>query len=129
MARCNGCKDCRKVTAADGFTFLGCFHNPFRGKWVAEIKDCPKANVSDTEDDCIDKCPTVEVPRWIPVTERVPMDDKNVIVCVDGIVTTGYHDERGWFWESDGKAIRRPRVTHWMPLPKPPKGGKQNEAD
>lgn len=73
----------------------------------------------------IQDSPTVELPHWIPVEERVPMDDKNVIVCVDGIVTTGYHDERGWFWESDGKAIRRPRVTHWMPLPPTLGGGEE----
>ena len=41
--RCDGCGDCRTVHATGNWLFYGCFHSPYRGKWVAEIKDCPKA--------------------------------------------------------------------------------------
>ena len=41
--RCDGCKYCKVVHANGGFSFYGCHHKPYRGKWVAEIKDCPKA--------------------------------------------------------------------------------------
>lgn len=40
--RCKGCDSARRVSASMGFSFLGCFHNPYKGKSVAEIKDCPK---------------------------------------------------------------------------------------
>jgi Fe-S-cluster-containing hydrogenase component 2 len=42
--RCDGCKYCKEVHANGGFSFYGCHHKPYRGKWVAEIKDCPKAS-------------------------------------------------------------------------------------
>ena len=58
-----------------------------------------------------------KLPRWIPVTERLPDDDTHVL---------------GW----DGKRVRfvyvvtdlvfdafaeKEGITHWMPLPEPPK--------
>ena len=39
--RCKGCEHCR-VVSAQGWNFLGCYCKPYKGKWVAEIKDCPK---------------------------------------------------------------------------------------
>ena len=42
--RCDGCKDCKEVHCNGGFSFNGCYHKTYHGKWVAEIKDCPKAN-------------------------------------------------------------------------------------
>lgn len=40
--RCKGCPYADVVRGTDGFIFLGCRHAPYRGKWVAEIKECPK---------------------------------------------------------------------------------------
>ncbi len=42
--RCEGCRYRRKVYANGGYNFNGCCHNPYKGKWVAEIKDCPMEN-------------------------------------------------------------------------------------
>lgn len=39
--RCDGCKYQRRAYAGDQFSFYGCYHKPYHGKWVAEIKDCP----------------------------------------------------------------------------------------
>lgn len=54
--------------------------------------------------------------KWIPVTERLPVKWQNVIavskhgnMCIDYVFTDGR-----WF---SGR-----KVTHWMPLPTPPKG-------
>ena len=46
--RCDKCGHC-KVTNSDGLSFLGCYCKPYRGKWVAKIKDCPigKVGVND----------------------------------------------------------------------------------
>ena len=60
--------------------------------------------------------------RWIPVTERLPSIDETILVY-DGDVGTGIFykgafqtfDENGYPFEISG-------VTHWMPLPQPPKG-------
>ena len=40
--RCEGCKYVRTVHATGGWCFVGCYHRPYAGKWVAEIKECPK---------------------------------------------------------------------------------------
>lgn len=41
---CKKCKYIRKIYANDGFSFLGCNYAPYRGKWITEIKACPKNN-------------------------------------------------------------------------------------
>lgn len=43
--RCEGCEYCKRVYAQNNFRFNGCYHRPYTGKWVAEIKDCPKGSV------------------------------------------------------------------------------------
>ena len=40
--RCNPCEYAREVTATGQWKFLGCYCPPYRGKWVKEIKNCPK---------------------------------------------------------------------------------------
>jgi hypothetical protein len=72
---------------------------------------------------------TPEAPRWIPVGERMPPDDPRmsstsaeVLVCdAAGVVFLGWWDKdaKGW---TDNQALIL-GVTHWMPLPEPPKGG------
>lgn len=47
--RCDGCNKAYKRIATDGFEFIGCFQKPYRGKWVGEIKTCPKAERRDEE--------------------------------------------------------------------------------
>lgn len=39
--RCDGCAYCKIVYANGGYSFYGCYHSPYHGKMVAEIKDCP----------------------------------------------------------------------------------------
>lgn len=40
--RCQGCEHRKRVYAQSDFSFWGCYHHPYTGKWVAEIKNCPK---------------------------------------------------------------------------------------
>lgn len=83
---------------------------------------------------------TDEIPHWIPVSERLP--DKEVLVLLflrspkgETKITTGeiYASNNKKF---DGEFcigfdplspdfLNREVVTHWMPLPQPPKGEKQ----
>lgn len=66
---------------------------------------------------------------WIPVTERLPEDiDEEVLVCTEdygkselGFVTVAVYDGTDWLecWE---RKTYLTDVSHWMPLPTPPKG-------
>ena len=61
--------------------------------------------------------------KWIPVTEQLPEMGQAVIVCrpydeKSARVEQGYRDVNGW-WRVYG--TRTKRVTHWMPMPLPPK--------
>ena len=58
-------------------------------------------------------------PRWISVADRLPEKGVPVIVCREGgKVEQGAKDVMDW-WRVYG--TRTKRVTHWMPLPEPPK--------
>ena len=68
--------------------------------------------------------------RWIPVTERLPeheYGESTSVLTVDlyGIMRVAYFDGGNWCSPS-GEALTTIRVapiTHWMPLPEPPKEG------
>lgn len=57
---------------------------------------------------------------WISVRDRLPEQEEYVAVydAADGCVSVAYTFE-GW-WRTDGDADPE-QVTHWMPLPEPPK--------
>lgn len=64
--------------------------------------------------------PDKTVGKWVPVTERLPAEDERVLVWLDAsgisytqIDTDRLHKKK---WRRWGKY-----VTHWMPLPEPPK--------
>lgn len=67
--------------------------------------------------------------RWIPVTERLPeheYGESTSVLTVDlyGVIRVTYFDGGNWCWPT-GEALTTMRVapiTHWMPLPAPPKG-------
>lgn len=66
----------------------------------------------------------VTVQEWIPVTKLLPDDSANVILCtISRIVDVGFYNKytRSWvLWYSGGGL--GVDVTHWQPLPQPPKG-------
>lgn len=61
----------------------------------------------------------VETEKWIPVTERLPEGEGLYLVAVKNdherrySKTAWYHGHGNWFLHQT--------VTHWMPLPEPPK--------
>lgn len=55
--------------------------------------------------------------KWIPVTERLPEQGQEVIVYNGGGLEPKVFCYLFWNPNYDNWA----RVTHWMPLPEPPK--------
>lgn len=71
-------------------------------------------------------------PHWIPVTERLPKPKDGVLiyVFVDSKTGSGLKNNEfidiGWFradgdWDSELGCYDHKNITHWMPLPDPPK--------
>lgn len=63
-------------------------------------------------------------PRWISVKDRLPEDFEDVVVIISNGLN-GYwyrvaYRERGSWSQGGGRRISD-EVTHWMPLPEPPK--------
>ena len=60
--------------------------------------------------------------RWIPVSERLPELDQDVLAIVEGDIVTG-HFYQQWdgeiYFSSDDEGAMMV-ATHWMPLPNPP---------
>ena len=75
----------------------------------------------------------VTVQKWIPVTERLPEEEGLVlIICKNGAMFVGYLGKKYGVLEdrwliktalNSTKLLNKGRVTHWMPLPEPPKEG------
>ena len=62
----------------------------------------------------------VTVQEWISVKDSLPKDDEIVTICTEkGFVYAGELIGDTWFLDNDSWTEN---VTHWMPLPQPPKG-------
>lgn len=69
-------------------------------------------------------------PKWIPVSE--PPKERGCYLIsvkhwVDGkpVTREAFWNGEDWlscYWKKGDRVELTPRVTHWMPLPEPPKG-------
>ena len=61
-----------------------------------------------------------QMPRWIPVEERLPMPDENPVLVYDysGVGMAWYSSTMGWMYMTGLGCVD---ITHWMHLPQPPK--------
>ena len=69
----------------------------------------------------------VTVQQWIPA-EEPPEKEGSYLVCskTGKVYTSHYYTEKKFSeWYTRKAEWSHPNVTHWMPLPKPPKGGAQ----
>lgn len=90
---------------------------------AADVIEEEDMNFRHLERDYKDLCRYL--PKWIPVTERLP--DEGKFVLVYGDLYPNKHDgsaiavskRMDWnYWQGFG---RDRNITHWMPLPEPPK--------
>ena len=61
-------------------------------------------------------------PKWISVDERLPDEPGEVLACVYGRICIAWYSNR--CFETPSGMVFYPcenAVTHWMPLPEPPK--------
>ena len=66
----------------------------------------------------------VQPVKWIPVAERLPEQNTRVIgfMAWKGITAIEYQNGK-WYSIDHLQSLPNEAVTHWMPLPKPPKDG------
>ena len=64
----------------------------------------------------------VTVQEWISVSERLPEDGQSVLTYKNGICDIQTYEARKNGWVSKSWFWSMATVTHWMPLPQPPKG-------
>ena len=82
----------------------------------AKANNCPQAIVDALE-------LLKEQPQWIPVSKRMPETGERVLV-LDALIPS-FKVMRVDYRDSERRKTFAcsNRVTHWMPLPKPPKEG------
>lgn len=69
--------------------------------------------------------------EWISVDERLPTDNDSVLVCIKFVnddsgesqceVASVFDHPEAWRGENNSNNKCNWYVTHWMPLPEPPK--------
>lgn len=107
------------------------------GKWMSEPE--VQAYVSELENkikkiELIDYLRTMPQNRWISVEDKLPIEQGPVLCYARSTTGEGNYRILGtlrngefWFLQVDGTQLSFPclhlKVTHWMPLPKPPKDG------
>ena len=91
---------------------------------------CRACSIDDALSE-LDSAPTVDtelVQQWISVKDRLPEVGKVVLAFGTRSATTGMFqgiNKRNDLWWWKGHTIKH--VSHWMPLPEPPKEENDNE--
>ena len=94
-------------------------------KACAESETIPRysENNRPVTDEILDSLPAVSVPQWISVKDRLPEAEENPVLAGS---TELHYVNMAWYhpgkriWETPSGFSCS--FTHWMPLPKPPKG-------
>ena len=67
----------------------------------------------------------VTIQKWIPVSERLPEDDSDVLAYLrigeEGRIYPANYAKGMWF-DCIFNTSATETTTHWLPLPEPPKG-------
>ena len=129
----------------DGVVKIGNANPTEKGKTMREklieLLECTYGQVKDRDYDCYGECKTCQaenliangvgfLPKWIPVTERLPDTAERVLVCKTWLGRVykpeyGYYQDfpnrKGcWYVLTEFGYYPQREVTHWMPMPEPP---------
>lgn len=66
------------------------------------------------------------VNQWISVKDRLPDEGASVLICTDEGIRSVSARYGNRFFITIVEAFTEDTVTHWMPLPEPPKDGETN---
>lgn len=106
---------CAAYEAADAIETLVSYMGEYKAAYIAE-HDARMADYKTDKD-------RQAAQKWIPVTKRLPENEQDIIAYMDDgeesrIIPCNY--SRGVWFDCmfDKKANH---ITHWMPLPEPPK--------
>ena len=96
---------------------------------LCKDKDCVIIQAADAIEELMRRCEQFQympLPAWIPVTERLPLYGQDVLA----VRTYGDGEKcqevlmahiAVWNEETGEKWWNATNITHWMPLPEPPK--------
>lgn len=121
--------------------FLVCKYADNETEECSQYKSYNRANKVEKENEVLKECIVrmalgrYGVQKWIPVTERLPDNKEHDWVLAQVVEDNGYmhipkvmeyrqalndwyEETYGWLSKHNGAFS----VTHWMPLPEPPKG-------
>lgn len=102
----------KAIYESDHFSVRECFG--WRAREIEEVlRAVPAAPV-----------PAASARQWISVEDSLPCYDNPVIVANSALrfVCIGWYHAASDRWELLTRAVYAPEITHWMPLPEPPKG-------
>jgi hypothetical protein len=116
------CAEIRALCEADGiYSPVALVNKTYNADFVAHSReDLPWAlDLITAQQAELDRL--TEAQRWIPVSERLPMEHETVLVfrgkVFGGATSFQFMPWGGVLWYGCGD-----EVTHWMPLPAPEKG-------
>lgn len=114
-----GCCDALGLAAADAIEEL----SKEVDKWKAKYAECfhHSMELFEENQNLQDVFRPLHEPRWIPVEEQLPEEDA-ICILTNGVSNAiGYRGKVFGFHLIWTDYLEGSEVTHWMPLPEPPK--------
>ena len=93
-----------------------------------EVKVSPDGEIFNAikraQQSLIEALPSAQPQRWIPCSEKMPKEYTRVIGYMAWHAMTAIEYQHGrWYSIDHLEPLPDEAVSHWMPLPKPPKEG------